>query len=314
MSNYTQTTQFGPKDSLTTGDPNKLIKGTEFDVEFAALASAIQTKYDSSNIASVAQAQAETLNTVLMTPGRVGNWSDANAGIVGDLQALTDPGADRVLFWDFGAGAAAFLTVSTGLTLSGTSLTSDDSTIDHDSLSGFVAAEHVNHTSVSIATAADSGLTGGGDISATRNLSVDINGTTAETTVDGDADYLLMHDGGSAVLRKVLIDYIRQSTVNTVAGTTKTIGLADIFAYDRYTNAAAITLTVPPNSTTAFPIGSEYHFHQAGAGAITVTEGSGVTVNPPAEGTLVSLGQHATLTLKKVATNEWDLIGQTVAA
>lgn len=40
-----------------------------------------------------------------------------------NLAALTDPNADRILFWDDSAGAYTHLTASTGLTLSGTSLT-----------------------------------------------------------------------------------------------------------------------------------------------------------------------------------------------
>ncbi len=39
------------------------------------------------------------------------------------IQSLTDPNADRILFWDDSAGAAAWLEVSTGLSLSGTALT-----------------------------------------------------------------------------------------------------------------------------------------------------------------------------------------------
>lgn len=38
---------------------------------------------------------------------------------------LSDPGADRILFWDDSAGAVAFLTASTGLTISGTNITID---------------------------------------------------------------------------------------------------------------------------------------------------------------------------------------------
>ena len=52
----------------------------------------------------------------------------------------------------------------------GTILTATQGTIDHDSLSGFVANEHINHTSVTMTAGA--GLTGGGDISSTRTLAV----------------------------------------------------------------------------------------------------------------------------------------------
>lgn len=74
--------------------------------------------------------------------------------------------------------------------------------VDHDALQNFVANEHVDHSSVSIATAANSGLTGGGDITATRNLSVDINGTTAETSAD-NADKILIYDNSATALKSM---------------------------------------------------------------------------------------------------------------
>lgn len=47
MSDYTYTTDFGSKDALPTGNAAKVVKGSEFDTEFNALATAIATKYDS---------------------------------------------------------------------------------------------------------------------------------------------------------------------------------------------------------------------------------------------------------------------------
>lgn len=70
--------------------------------------------------------------------------------------------------------------------------------VDHDSLQNFVANEHVDHSTVSIATGLDSGLSGGGDITATRNLVVDINGTTAETSADNADKILIWDDSASA--------------------------------------------------------------------------------------------------------------------
>jgi hypothetical protein len=46
MSNYTKTTNFASKDALSSGDPAKKIKGTEFNVEFDAIATAVATKAD----------------------------------------------------------------------------------------------------------------------------------------------------------------------------------------------------------------------------------------------------------------------------
>ena len=49
MSNYTPITDFGAKDALSTGNPSKLILGTEVDAEFDAIATAVATKIDSIN-------------------------------------------------------------------------------------------------------------------------------------------------------------------------------------------------------------------------------------------------------------------------
>ena len=46
MSNYVKSTNFTAKDSLPTGDTNKVIRGSEFDTEFDAIATATGTKAD----------------------------------------------------------------------------------------------------------------------------------------------------------------------------------------------------------------------------------------------------------------------------
>ena len=49
MSNYTKATNFASKDALSTGNPAKVIKGTEIDAEYTAIASAISSKADSNS-------------------------------------------------------------------------------------------------------------------------------------------------------------------------------------------------------------------------------------------------------------------------
>jgi hypothetical protein len=147
------------------------------------------------------------------------------------IESLSDPGADRIFFWDDGEGGAGWLAAGTGLSISGTTLSctvtdwteeeiqdvvgamvsgntetyitvtyqDGDGTldfvlgahaathesgggdeVDHDSLSGFVANEHVDHTSVSIT--AGNGLTGGGTIASTRTLALTTPGTCTVAT------------------------------------------------------------------------------------------------------------------------------------
>lgn len=46
MSNYVQSTNFATKDNLPSGDPLKIVKGTEINTEFANIAIAVATKAD----------------------------------------------------------------------------------------------------------------------------------------------------------------------------------------------------------------------------------------------------------------------------
>lgn len=46
MSNYTKTTNFAVKDTLASGNPAKIIKGSEINDEYDAIATAVATKSD----------------------------------------------------------------------------------------------------------------------------------------------------------------------------------------------------------------------------------------------------------------------------
>lgn len=76
--------------------------------------------------------------------------------------------------------------------------------VDHDALANFVVNEHIDHSTVEIQTIANSGLIGGGNITATRSLSVDISGTTALGETPAAADSFLVYDASTSSLKKVL--------------------------------------------------------------------------------------------------------------
>lgn len=61
MSNYTKTTNFTAKDSLPSGNTNKIIRGSEFDTEFNNLATAVSTKADLASPALTGTATAVNL-------------------------------------------------------------------------------------------------------------------------------------------------------------------------------------------------------------------------------------------------------------
>lgn len=74
--------------------------------------------------------------------------------------------------------------------------------VDHDQLLNFIANEHIDHSLVQIITQANSGLSGGQDITADVSLRVDINGTTEETSAS-NLDKILIYDASEALLRSM---------------------------------------------------------------------------------------------------------------
>lgn len=77
---------------------------------------------------------------------------------------------------------AVAVVANTGITANSSGVFTNDSQINHDSLSGFVANEHINHTAVTLT--AGNGLTGGGDISASRSFAV-VGGTGVTSNSTG---------------------------------------------------------------------------------------------------------------------------------
>lgn len=74
MSNYTKTTNFTAKDSLPSGNTNKIIRGSEFDTEFNNLATAVSTKAD------------------LASPALTGTATAVNLTVSGTFLATVDGG------------------------------------------------------------------------------------------------------------------------------------------------------------------------------------------------------------------------------
>jgi hypothetical protein len=105
---------------------------------------------------------------------------------------------------------------------------------------------------------------------------------------------------------------ISLAAVVTEATTSRNLGLSDINTYLRFTNAGASTCTITPQSSVTWTANAEIHIRRAAAADLTLTPGSGVTLNAPNGGTLV-MSNAMSVTLKRVAADEWDVIGQTVA-
>lgn len=102
------------------------------------------------------------------------------------------------------------------------------------------------------------------------------------------------------------------SLENAQTGTSYTLALSDAGKTVTMTNSSSNTLTVPPNSSVAFTVGTRIDVVQYGSGQTTIAAGSGVTIYKYAidSGTDAKLaGQYSAATLWKKDTNTWVLVG-----
>lgn len=147
--------------------------------------------------------------------GSVDSASNVNVGGVGVFKQLT---GSNLEFYGINA-ASNKISVSLDAPNNEIDLNVIDSQIDHDSLLNFVANEHIDHSAVSINTG--TGLSGGGDITTTRTLNIDVPSLTLETAVDSTNDFLLLYDASAVAHRKIhpsAIPYVSNASNVGVGG------------------------------------------------------------------------------------------------
>ena len=102
-------------------------------------------------------------------------------------------------------------------------------------------------------------------------------------------------------------------TVNAQTGTTYTFVLADNGKFITASNASAQTYSIPTNASVAFPVGTQIHIIQIGAGQVTidaVTPGTTTVLSAGATAAAPKLAkQYAAATCIKTATDAWYVIG-----
>jgi uncharacterized protein (AIM24 family) len=100
-----------------------------------------------------------------------------------------------------------------------------------------------------------------------------------------------------------------QVSQNLQTGTSYTSVLSDAGKVVEMSNAAANTLTVPPDASVAYPANTFFHVRQGGVGQTTIAPGAGVTLNSRG-GALKLTGQWSEATLTKRAADEWVATGE----
>ena len=139
---------------------------------------------------------------------------------------------------------------------------------------------------------------------------VKISELTAKGTFLEDTDLLIISksDGAGGYDSKYITGAeLRQIELNK-EGASYVLVLADLNRLVEMENGSANNLTIPPNSSVAFPVGSVIYISQLGAGQTTIVAGSGVTLRSSG-GKNKLAAQYAMGRLIKRATDTWYLSG-----
>ena len=144
---------------------------------------------------------------------------------------------------------------------------------------------------------AGTGLSGGGttgSVTLAINTAVTADLTTAQTLTN-----------------KTLTSPLINLGITTDTSTAYTTVLSDNGKLITLSNASAITATIPPNSSVAYPVGAQLNFVQLGAGQVTFTQGVGVTI--VSTGATASApktrAQYSSATAIQTSANNWLVAG-----
>ena len=247
--------------------------------------------------------------------------------------AVADPTADRTITFPDATGtvittgnAAALLDGTTATTQSANDSTTkvattafvmtelgDYATLASPTLTGTpaapTAAADTNTTQIATTAYVQTEL---GALSSDSIKDAD-NDTKIQVEESSDEDKIRFDVGGTetAVIDSTGLDVtgnvMYNIALNTQTGTAYTLVLADRGKLVTTNNGSAQSITIPPNSSVAYAVGTQVQVAGLGAGEVTMVAGSGVTLRSTPG--LKLRAQYSSVTCIKIATDEWILVG-----
>lgn len=215
MSDYTKTTDFDVKDSLPSGDTGKIIRGSEFEVEFENIEVAIASKADSLNTVLTGNTSATNLSVTGNTT--LGNAATDTVTVNADFSSDLLPSADAT--YDLGAVGSEWQDLYITGTANIDSLVADTVAISGGTVTATLTGNVTGDLTGTVLTAAQPNITSLGTLtsaSISGDLAVDTNtlfvdasenkvgignaSPTSALTVEDEAAILSVSSGGSSTL------------------------------------------------------------------------------------------------------------------
>jgi hypothetical protein len=235
-----------------------------------------------------------------------------------DLSGLADPGADRIAFWDDSAGQITYLSLDTGLSITGTTLSLGlgSSVQAYDAGLAALAAFNTNGILVQTAdntfagrtltgTANEITVTNGDGVAGAPTLSLPAALTFTGKTITGGSVT------PAAAPTTTAIGYLG-SPINTQNAAYTTL-MTDAGKTLYHTDAGAHTWTIDSNANVAYPIGTILTFiNENGGGDVTIAITSDTLRWGGSTGSR-TLSANGVASAIKVASTVWRMTGDGIS-
>jgi hypothetical protein len=287
------------------------------DASFGIYGTALRNIANGSNSAVVVDTTGTTIsrNIADTNPALIVNL--ANASATGNIQVWQKAGTALATITNTGGATFAGLDVSGNTTL-GSATFGINHSVTINSSTGGVGILSIKNSAATITGRGvgisffSSSATAMGSLNVVTTDGTDLSkallrlsSTQSLVLNTNSADRMTIESTGNVVVDKLL--NFAGTPSNEQTGD-YTLVLADKGKVLRINSSSNRTVTIPLNSSVAFPTDTEIAILRYGTGTVSISPTAGVTLNSKNSETKIS-GQYGSVALKKIGENEWVLVG-----